>query len=197
MIKSVLWIRIRIGSDPYHLAESGSGRASRSCWSESGCSRSVSSPRKFQYSILSKNWNYGTFDTDEKDKTVINWQSCDKSKVKIVFFPTCVKFGVGSVWGRHRFDANPDPDRHQHGCGSGSASQRWRSTTLNLIWLPLKGLFFYAGGEWCSLDILASGCHTQNQIPKTEVSQNEQFNLTFGLSRYRILLIITIKRKDV
>jgi hypothetical protein len=35
----------------------------------------------------------------------------------------------------------------------------------------------FVGGEWCSLDFLAAGCHTQDQIPKTEVRYYQEFPL--------------------
>jgi hypothetical protein len=62
--------------------------------------------------------NFGTYDADEKDKTMETGIAM-KSR-KISDFPTCVKFGEGSVPGL----------ASKWKVGSGSASKRCRSTTL-------------------------------------------------------------------
>jgi hypothetical protein len=43
--------------------------------------------------------NYDTYDDDEKNKTVTTRTVVNKSKKNDSYFPTCVKLGLGSVFG--------------------------------------------------------------------------------------------------
>jgi hypothetical protein len=57
---------VRIASDRHNFSGSGSGSIPSKLFSQEN------------FNMLAKNTeNYDTFDTDEKDKNIINWQFCD------------------------------------------------------------------------------------------------------------------------
>ncbi len=125
---AVLWIRIRIGSDPHHFAESGSGSASRICQTGSGRSGSVSVPSTYVYYFFHENFNM----LSEILKIITHLQLMRKEKncklallwIKVkklpLCFPTCVTYGVGFACGSALF-------WWQY--GSRSASKQCQTTT--------------------------------------------------------------------
>ncbi len=93
----MLWIRIRIWSDPHHFSGLGTGLAPGHADPDPAdsdrfqCQEHEKVNKIYFFStkshhVVQVSLNYDIFDIDEKDKNIVNWQSCDLVKQKKIGF---------------------------------------------------------------------------------------------------------------